>query len=204
MTFKDHSSYIILNIIKTPSNPIILGLSWLEKHNPSIDWRLRTMTFPIGHSKNNHVRKPGTKESLFIGARVFVKSSKEDTPFVIYVTPISGEKTLTSNIPKQYKGFQDIFQKKNANMLPEHRPYDCAINLQEGSQPPFGPIYSLSQTELMELRKYMDKNLAKNYICHSKSPAGIPILFVKKKDSLLRMCMNYRGMNKVRKKNRYP
>ena len=72
VTFKDHSSYIIFNIIKIPSNLIILGLSWLEKHNLSIDWRLRTMTFSIGHSKNNHVRKSGTKKSLFIGARAFV------------------------------------------------------------------------------------------------------------------------------------
>ena len=89
-------------------------------------------------------------------------------------------------------------------MLLEHRPFNCAIDLQEGSQPPFGPIYNLSQIELMELRKYIDKNLAKNFICHSKSPTGAPILFVKKKDGLLRMCVDYRGLNKVTKKNRYP
>ena len=89
-------------------------------------------------------------------------------------------------------------------MLPEHQPYDCAIDLQEGSQPPFGPIYNLLQAELMELWKYIDKNLAKNFIRHSKSPASVPILFVKKKDDLLRMCVDYQGLNKVTKKNRYP
>ena len=88
-------------------------------------------------------------------------------------------------------------------MLSEHRPYDCAIDLQEGSQPPFGPIYNLSQTELIELRKYMDENLAKNFILHSKSLAGAPILFVKKKDGSLHMLVDYRGLNKVTKKNRY-
>ena len=120
VTFKDHSSYIIFNSIKTLSNPIIFGLSWLEKHNPSIDRRLRTMTFPIGHSKNNRVRKSGTKKSLFIGARASVKSSKEDTLFVVYANPIKEEKTLTSSIPEQYKGFQDVFQKKNVDMLLKH------------------------------------------------------------------------------------
>ena len=90
-----------------------------------------------------------------------------------------------------------MFQKKNANILPEHRPYDCAIELEEGAQPPFGPIYNLSQTELAELRKYINENLAKNFIRHSKSPAGAPILFVKKKDGSLRMCVDYRGLNKV-------
>ena len=124
---------------------------------------------------------------MFVGARAFVRSSKEDAPFVIYATPTSREKNLTAGAPEQYKDFEDVFQKKNANMLPEHRPYDCAIDLQEGAQLPFGPIYNLSQTELAELRKYIDKNLAKNFIRHSKSPASAPILFVKKKDGSLRM-----------------
>jgi hypothetical protein len=71
-------------------------------------------------------------------------------------------------------------------------------------QPPFGPIYSLSQNELAALQDYFDENLAKNFIQHSKSPAGAPILFVKKKDGSLQMCVDYRGLNKVIIKNRYP
>ena len=51
---------------------------------------------------------------------------------------------------------------------------------------------------------YIDENLAKNFIHHSKSPARAPILFVKKKDGSLWMCVDYRGLNKVTKKNRYP
>jgi hypothetical protein len=62
----------------------------------------------------------------------------------------------------------------------------------------------LSQTELVALREYIDENLSKNFIQHSKSPAGAPILFVKKKDRSLYMCVDYRGVNKVTKKNRYP
>ena len=57
---------------------------------------------------------------------------------------------------------------------------------------------------MAELRKYIDENLAKNFIRHSKSPAGAPILFVKKKDGSLRMCVDYRGLNKVTKKDHYP
>jgi len=70
-------------------------------------------------------------------------------------------------------------------------------------QPPFGPIYSLSQNELAALRDYLDENLAKNFIRHSKSPARAPILFVKKKDGSLWMCVDYRGLNKVTIKNQY-
>jgi hypothetical protein len=54
------------------------------------------------------------------------------------------------------------------------------------------------------LRDYLTENLAKGFIWHSKSPAGTPILFVKKKDGSLRLCVDYRGLNKITKKNRYP
>jgi hypothetical protein len=104
----------------------------------------------------------------------------------------------------QYHDFKDVFEKKNADILPEHRPYDCAIELQDGAQPPFGPIYNLSQTELAALREYSDENLSKNFIQHSKSLVEAPILFVKKKNESLRMCVDYRGLNKVTTKNRYP
>jgi hypothetical protein len=65
-------------------------------------------------------------------------------------------------------------------------------------------ICQLSQTELAALREYIDENLSKNFIRHSKSLARAPILFVKKKNGSLRMCMDYRGLNKVTKKNCYP
>jgi hypothetical protein len=57
--------------------------------------------------------------------------------------------------------------------------------MQNGTQPPFGPIYNLSQNELSALKDYIEENLAKNFIQHSKSPTGAPILFVKKKDGSL-------------------
>jgi hypothetical protein len=58
--------------------------------------------------------------------------------------------------------------------------------------------------ELAALREYIDENLSKNFIRHSKSPVGAPILFVKNKDGSLRMYVDYRGLNKVTKKSRYP
>jgi len=54
-----------------------------------------------------------------------------------------------------------VFEKKNANTLPKHRPYDYTIDLEEGVQPPFRPIYNLSQNELAALCEYFDKNLKK-------------------------------------------
>ena len=71
------------------------------------------------------------KKPLFIGARAFIRSSKEGASFVIYAAPTSGEKTSTLSILVQYKDFKDVFQKKNAKILPGHRPYNCAIDLEE-------------------------------------------------------------------------
>jgi hypothetical protein len=60
------------------------------------------------------------------------------------------------------------------------------------------------EPELQSLGDYLTENLAKGFIRHSKSPTSAPILFVKKKDGSFRLCVDYRGLNKISKKNRYP
>ena len=109
-------------------------------------------------------------------------------------------------IPEEYRAeFANIFSKKEAEILPEHRSYDHTIPLQEGTTPPFaGSNYSLSPAELKVLDQYIKDNLRKGFIRHSQSPAAAPILFVKKPDGSLRLCVDYRGLNKITIKNRYP
>jgi hypothetical protein len=58
----------------------------------------------------------------------------------------------------------DVYERMNANTLPEHQPYDCTIDLEKGVQPPFGPIYNLPQDELPALYEYIDENLEKGFI----------------------------------------
>ena len=70
-------------------------------------------------------------------------------------------------------------------------------------EPPWGPIYNLSPTELEVLRTYIEEDLENGFIQHSKSPAGAPIFFIKKKDGSLRLIVDYRGLNKVTIINRY-
>jgi hypothetical protein len=140
-----------------------------------------------------------------LNARSFVTASRGNPVYIMYAHPASDpQPTALSTLPDKYSEFADVFSKENADILPEHRPYDCPIDLQENAQPPFGPIYNLSQPELKALREYIDENLAKGFIRHSKSPAGAPILFVKKKDGSLRLCVDYRGLNALTIRNRYP
>lgn len=110
---------------------------------------------------------------------------------------------LTSEIPEEYQDFASLFASTAVDTLPEHKPWDHQIPLMDGKEPPYGPIYALSAIELKALRAYLEENLEKGFVRPSSSPAGAPILFVKKKDGSLRLCVDYRGLNGVTVKNRY-
>ena len=110
----------------------------------------------------------------------------------------------TPAVLKPYRDLEGIFSKEKANELPVSSSYDHKIELEGDCQPPYGPIYPLSIPELHVLREYLHDNLAKGFIRHSTSSAGTPILFVKKKDGSLWLCVDYRGLNLLTKKNWYP
>jgi len=107
-------------------------------------------------------------------------------------------------IPEEYHEFADVFSKAKADMLAPHRPYDLKINLEEGSTPPFGPIYSMSPSELQSLREFLDEHLNIGFIRPSHSAYGAPILFIRKKDGSLQLCVDFRALNKITNKDRYP
>jgi len=111
---------------------------------------------------------------------------------------------LEDYIPKEYHDFLPLFSEALAKKLPPHRSYDHKIPLREGFTHPFGPLYSLSKTELETLKEWLEGNLSKEFIRASSLPTASPILFVKKNDGTLRLCVDYRGLNEGTIKNRYP
>jgi len=108
------------------------------------------------------------------------------------------------SIPPCYLDYIEVFDEKNCDKLPPHREYNCEINLKDNSIILYGPIYPLTEAERDELKKYIKENLAKGFIRKSKSPAGAPVLFVKKKDGTLRLCIDYRKLNEMTIRNSYP
>ena len=110
-----------------------------------------------------------------------------------------------AKIPVEYSDFSDVFSPDSAVEIPEHTGInDHPIDLVDGKQPPYGPIYSLGPVELETLKTYIETNLASGFIRPSQSPAGAPILFIRKKDGSIRLCVDYRGLNTLTIKNRYP
>ncbi|TQV90502.1 retrovirus polyprotein [Cordyceps javanica] len=109
-----------------------------------------------------------------------------------------------AKLPIEYHEFLDVFSRKEADKLPPHRLYDHSVQLKEGAEPPFGPLYDMSRDELLVLREYLEENLGKGFIRASRSPAASPVLFVRKPGGGLRFCVDYRALNALTVKNRYP
>jgi hypothetical protein len=147
-----------------------------------------------------------------IGAAPFMYHVNQgDTPYLMYVHPTEGKgekvrnamgqptqdspppenrkpteaELLTKYVPKEYHEFQDVFSEEAARTLPPHRPYDLKIETIKNQESPFGKIYNMSSTELEALKGHINELLGKGYIRAFLSPAGAPVLFVKKKNGSL-------------------
>ncbi|MBW0501209.1 hypothetical protein O181_040924 [Austropuccinia psidii MF-1] len=111
--------------------------------------------------------------------------------------------TVLKVVPPAYHQYLDVFSKVKAEKLPPHHACDHHIKL-EGLLPPIGVIYSLSNPESDTLWAYISENIEKGFIRPSSSSTGEPVLFIKKKDGGLHFCVDYRKLNVVTRKNRYP
>ena len=111
---------------------------------------------------------------------------------------------LLSKVPPEYHEYLDIFSKSKSAHLPPTCPCDHKIKLENGAALPFSPIYSLSKVEQLALKTFINENLSSGLIRLSQSPASTPILFIKKKDALLRLAVDYRSLNCITKKDHYP
>ena len=192
---------------------VILGYPWLQGNDPDIRWKDGSWRIRSGTSAED------TQVSLEEPERFLQLATEERA--VIYGAWIANTERDSNEhadadessvrlcaaedaqIPRAYRDLAEVFSEARADELPPHRAQDHAIET-EGGEPPFGPLYNLSCAELATLRDYIKTNLEKGFIQPSTSSAGAPVLFVKKKDGSLRLCVDYRALNKLTKKNRHP
>ena len=112
---------------------------------------------------------------------------------------------MPKGIPWQYRDYKSMHNGQYAEEIPPHRSFDHTIDMVERKEPLWGPIYALSEKKLGVLREFLGTMLKSGKIRPNKSPAGAPILFVPKDHGQgLRLCVDYRGLNKVAILNRYP
>ena len=105
----------------------------------------------------------------------------------------------------KFSNFADLFSEKSANIFLEQiRVNQYAIKLEEGKQPPYGPIYILGSIKLKTLKTYIKTNLANGFIKASNSLAVAIILVLYKLDGSLCLCDNCQGLNNLIIKNWYP
>ena len=112
-----------------------------------------------------------------------------------------------ARLPALYQEYRDVASKAESNKLPPHRSYDHQIELEKGastSDLKFHPLYRMSAEELEVVKKYLVENLDKGFIEPSQAPFAAPVLFVKKADGSLRFCIDFRKLNLLTKKDRYP
>ena len=111
---------------------------------------------------------------------------------VIYEDDAGGKKKKDLVVfPAQYANFADVFDKRGADVLLAHTHYDLAIETEDNKISFFGLTYNHSKLKLEVLREYINEMLAKRFIVLSKSFLGAPILFTKKSDGGLRMCVDF-------------
>jgi len=107
-------------------------------------------------------------------------------------------------LPDCVRGFESVFAKEDFDVLPEHRQWDHAIELIPGTKPKSSKVYPLSLVEQKELDSFLEENLRTGRIRPSKSPMAAPVFFIKKKDGSLWLVQDYRALNSMTVKNKYP
>ncbi|KAJ9532097.1 hypothetical protein QJQ45_003814 [Haematococcus lacustris] len=197
---------------------IILGDEFLLAHKAVIDYGARTCTI-AGPYNRRAVLKPRTvtTQANTIGLSCITLSrAKRDMrkgakAALIHVSAANAtpaapqaakEHECSAPIKALIKQYAQVFD--DLQGLPPERNIAHTIPLEPGAKPPFRPMYRMSPAELAEVEKQIKELLALGLIEPSSSPYGAPVLFVTKADGSLRMCIDYRALNKVTIKNKYP
>ena len=179
---------------------VILGMDWLTAYKVVIDCERRRVT---AYTQD--------------GTRVVFQGDKHDIlPQTVYESRCQGqlEGSLASltledaerpnfDLPRVVFEYVDVFPDELLG-LPPQRVVDFSIELHPGTSPIYMTPHRMAPVELQELRVQLQELLDKGFIRPSTSPWGAPVLFAKKKDKTLRLCIDYRKLNRVTIKNRYP
>jgi hypothetical protein len=216
-----HQVYLYI-IPKIDDHEIIMGLAWMKDQEVTIHAKEEYLEIGPRRLRVESSTKDIVGSSLTqisgVGFHAWSRRTRKDDRVKIFSASLADiNKALQRKIctdpktklPSQYREFWALFDQSQADKLPPLRPgADHQIQLEQENgkeaEVPWGPLYNMSREELLVLRKTLTELLDKNFIRVSNSPAAAPVLFVKKPGGGLRFCVDYRGLNKVTRKDRYP
>ena len=182
---------------------VILGMDWLEKHKAVIDCESRVVKFKMGDDLvvDYHGSKPSVLYNI-VSAMKAARLMKKGGGYLAYVVDSDMAEPQLKDIPV-VREFNDVFP-DDLPGLPPPREVEFSIELVPGSEPISKAPYRMAPAELKELKEQLQELLEKGIVRPSVSPWGAPVLFVKKKDGSMRLCIDYRELNKITIRNRYP
>ncbi|XP_060192697.1 uncharacterized protein LOC132622171 [Lycium barbarum] len=200
----DRRTIIDLHELKMVDFDVIMGMDWLASCYANVDCRMKMIRFqfsgePVLEWKGN-IASPKGRFISYLKARKMI--TKGCIYHLVRVQDVEAEPPTLQSVHVVNK-FSDVFPEELPGLPPE-REIDFAIDVLPDTKPISIPPYRMAPAELKELKDQLKDLLEKGFIRPSSSPWGAPVLFVQKKDGPLRMCIDYRQLNKVTIKNKYP
>ena len=213
-------------VIPRTTEDVILGLPFLTRHNAKIDFVDRTVELNLAGTgviqlrchqptNNTELTKLDTARvasTLLTAKQADREALQNENVMLVYIRSVADTTHLDRvDIPLERAGilieplrlaYQDIFPSKLVG-LPPNRAVEADLDTTE-DKPIYKAPYRLSPRERGELKRQITELLAAGFIRPSTSEWGAPVLFVKKKTGELRLCVDYRGLNKVTRRARYP
>ncbi|XP_070049823.1 uncharacterized protein [Nicotiana tomentosiformis] len=183
---------------------VILGMDWLSPCHAILDCHAKIVTLTMPGLPKIEWRGsldviPNRVISYLKAQRMVEKGCLS---YLAFVRDVDAYTPIIDSVPV-VQDFSDVFPIDLPGMPPD-RDINFGIDLVQGTQPISIPPYRMAPVELKELKEQLQELLEKGFIRPSVSPWGAPNLFVKKKDGTMRMCIDYRQLNKVTIKNKYP
>ncbi|XP_049932536.1 uncharacterized protein LOC126409875 [Nymphaea colorata] len=184
---------------------VIEGMDWLYHHYATIDCRKKKLKIQLenGQRIEFRVKTPQDQRKLVVSA-VKARKYMENgcTAYLVSMDAIEQKLKPISEV-HTVKDYADVFP-EDLPGLPPVREVEFGIELIPGTAPISKAPYRMAPAELEELKKQIQDLASKGFIRPSVSPWGAPVLFVKKKDGSMRLCIDYRMLNQVTIKNKYP